>query len=40
VGQGGWGSSPVQMFGETRVMAEVGAEVGQHPRAGEGVVWQ
>lgn len=40
VGQEDWGSSPRQMFWVTRVrMAEVGAEVGRHPRAGEGVVW-
>lgn len=40
MGQGGWGSSPGQRFGATRVMvAEAGVVVGQPPRAGEGVVW-
>lgn len=40
MGQGGWGSSPEQRFGATRVMVvEAGTEVGQHPRVWEGVVW-
>lgn len=39
MGQGGWGSSPGQRFEASRVKAaEVGAVVGQPPRAGEGAV--
>lgn len=40
MGQEGWGSSPGQRFGATRVMvAEAGAVVGRPPRGGEGEVW-
>lgn len=37
---GGWGSSPRQSFGATRVMvAGAGVVVGQSPKAGEEAVW-
>ena len=40
MGQGGWGSSPRQSFGTTRVMvAGAGVVVGHPRKAWEGEVW-